>query len=45
LELQLPAVAVELAEVEPAGTVTEAATDSIVLLLDSVTLAPPLGAA
>jgi hypothetical protein len=36
---------VAVAEVEPAGTVTEAATVSIVLLLDKATVAPPVGAA
>jgi hypothetical protein len=45
LAVQLPAVAVKVAEVEPAGTVTEAATGSIVLLLDRDTAVPPLGAA
>jgi len=45
LEPQWPAVAVEVAEAEPAGTVTEAATESIELLLDSATAVPPLGAA
>jgi hypothetical protein len=45
LEPQWPAVAVEVAEVEPAGTVTEAATGSIELLLDRETAVPPLGAA
>jgi len=45
LEVQLPAAAVAVAEVEPAGTVTEAATVNIVLLLDNATLAPPVGAA
>ena len=43
--MQLPAVAVKVAEVEPAATVTEAARVSIVLLLDNATLAPPVGAA
>lgn len=43
--MQLPALAVKVAEVEPAGTVTEAATGSIVLLLDRLTTVPPLGAA
>ena len=41
----MPAVAVKVAEVEPAGTVTEAATGSIVLLLDKDTTVLPLGAA
>jgi len=41
----VPAVAAEVAEVEPAGTVTEAATGSIELLLDRATVVPPLGAA
>jgi hypothetical protein len=41
----LPAVAVKLAEVEPAGTVTEAGTGNAVVLLDKDTTLPPLGAA
>ena len=45
LALMAPAVAVKFAEVEPAGTVTEAATGSEVLLLDKDTTVPPLGAA
>ncbi len=39
------AVAEKLAEVEPAATVTEAGTESRVLLSESVTRAPPVGAA
>ena len=38
-------MAVKEAVVEPAGTVTEAATGSRVLLLASATADPPLGAA
>src|ERR1017187_1963302 len=41
----VPAVAVKVAEVEPAGTVTEAATSSRALLPDRDTAVPPLGAA
>ncbi|MGD0669120.1 MAG: hypothetical protein ABSB23_16300 [Bryobacteraceae bacterium] len=41
----MPAVAVKVAEVEPAGTVTEAATGRVLLLLDRATTVPPLGAA
>ena len=40
----VPAVAVKLAEVEPAGTLTEACTGSSTLLLDRPTVAPPVGA-
>jgi hypothetical protein len=40
----VPAVAAKLAVVEPAGTVTEAGSDSSELLLDRPTEAPPLGA-
>src|ERR1017187_4973103 len=40
----VPAVAVKVAEVEPAGTVTEAATSSRALLLARDTAGPPLGA-
>lgn len=43
-EEMVPAVAVKLALVEPAGTVTEPCTGSRALLLDSPTAAPPLGA-
>jgi hypothetical protein len=39
------AVAVKLAEVAPAGTVTEAGTGSAVLLEDSAMTLPPAGAA
>jgi len=45
LVVTVPAVAVNTAEVEPAGMVTEAATGSVVLLLDRDTTVPPLGAA
>jgi hypothetical protein len=42
----VPAVAVKVVDVLPAGTVTEAAgTGSKVLLLESETDAPPVGAA
>ena len=41
----LPTVAVKLAVVLVAGTVTEAGSDKAELLSDSVTLAPPVGAA
>ena len=43
--VMVPAVAVKLAVVEPAGTITDAGTGSRVLLLDRVTVAPPLSAA
>jgi hypothetical protein len=40
-----PAVAVKVVEVAPAGTVTEAGTDSAVVLFDAVVIVlPPLGA-
>ena len=39
------AVAVKVAEVAPAATVTEAGTVTAVLSLESVTVAPPVGAA
>jgi hypothetical protein len=39
------AVAAKVAEVAPAGTVTEAGTERTVLLSERVTLAPPVGAA
>ncbi len=41
----MPAVAVKVAVVVPAATVTEAVTGSSVLLLESDTDAPPAGAA
>jgi hypothetical protein len=41
----VPAVAVKMTVVEAAGTLTEAATGSRVLLLESETLVPPVGAA
>jgi hypothetical protein len=44
-ELQAPAVAVKVAEVDPAGMVTDAATGKVVLLLDRDTTVAPLGAA
>jgi hypothetical protein len=43
--IEEPAVALKLAVVAPAVTVTDAGTVSSVLLLASVTLAPPVGAA
>jgi len=45
LALMAPAVALNVVEVEPAATVAEAATGSMVLLLDRDTTVPPLGAA
>jgi hypothetical protein len=41
-DVMVPAVAVKLAAVEPAVTITEAGTGSRALLLDSVTVAPAL---
>ena len=41
----MPAVAVKLADVELAATVTEAGTDKAVVLLDKATEAPPEPAA
>ena len=41
----LPAVAVKLAEVEPAATVTVAETVNAAALLDRLTVAPPVRAA
>lgn len=41
----VPAVAVKFADVAPDATVTEAGTDSAVLLLESATVAPPEPAA
>ena len=41
----VPLVAVKLAVVEPAATVTDAGTTNAVFPLDSVTAAPPAGAA
>ena len=43
--VNVPAVAVKVAEVAAAGTVTEAGTVREELLLARVTLLPPLGAA
>lgn len=45
MEIVAAAVPVNVAVVAPAGTVTEAGTASSVLLLDSVTVEPPPGAA
>ncbi len=45
LARMVPAVAVNVLLVDPAATVTEAGTVSCALLLDSVTDAPPAGAA
>ncbi len=42
--LQLPAVAIKLPEAEPAGTKTDGGKVRAVLLLESVTVAPPVGA-
>jgi hypothetical protein len=44
LAIEAAAVALKLAAVAPAATVTEAGTVSSALLLASVTLAPPVGA-
>lgn len=41
----VPTVALKVVEVPPEGTVTEAATGSALLLLESPTVLPPLGAA
>jgi len=41
----VPLVALKVAVVEPAATVADAGTVSAVALLESVTLAPPVGAA
>ena len=41
----VPALALKVAEADDAATVTEAATVSAALLLDSEMLAPPAGAA
>ena len=43
--LIVPAVAVNVLEIDPAATVTEAGTVSRPLLLDSETMAPPAEAA
>ena len=43
--MEEPAVALKVAVVAPAATVTEAGTVSRALLLASVTLVPPVGAA
>ena len=43
--LIVPVVALNVAEVAAAATVTEAGTVSVELVLVSVTLAPPVGAA
>ena len=45
LLLIVPVVALKLADVAAAATVTEAGTVSVELVLVSVTLAPPVGAA
>ena len=45
LRREAAAAAVKVAVVAPAGTVTDAGTVSKVLLLASITLEPPLGAA
>ena len=43
--LMVPVVALKVADVAAAATVTEAGTVSVELVLVSVTLAPPVGAA
>ena len=43
--MTVPAVAVKVAVVTPAATVTETGTVSAVLLSDNVTVLPPVGAA
>ena len=45
LALTLPAVAVKVAVVEPAATVTDAGTVRAALLTETATVAPPVGAA
>ena len=45
MDATVPAVAVKLAIVEPAATVMEAGTGSAVLLSETATLEPPVGAA
>jgi len=40
----VPLVALKVPEIDPAATVTVAGTVSAAALLDSVTLAPPVGA-
>ena len=45
LDVTVPAVAVKVAEVAAAGTVTDAGTDKVALLEDRVTTVPPVGAA
>ena len=45
LVVMVPRLAVKVVEVPPAGTVTEAGTVSAVLLLESATALPPVGAA
>ena len=45
LVVKVPAVAVKVADVDPAGIVTDAATGSVALLLDRDTAVPPVGAA
>jgi hypothetical protein len=44
-ELKAPALAEKVADAEPAATVTEAGTLSAALLLDRLTVDPPVGAA
>jgi hypothetical protein len=44
-DMMVAAVAVKLAVVEPAGTITEAGTGSRALLLDRVTVAPGVSTA
>ena len=45
LLLSVPVVAVKVAEVEVAATLTDAGTVKVELVFDNVTLAPPVGAA
>jgi hypothetical protein len=42
---EVPAVAVKVAEMDAAGTITEAGTETSALLRESITEAPPEGAA
>jgi hypothetical protein len=44
-EFTTDAVAVKVAALEPAGTVTDAGTDTALLLLDRLTVKPPVEAA
>jgi hypothetical protein len=44
MDVTVPAVAVNVAEVDPCTTVTEAGTVAAAFELDSVTVIPPVGA-